>query len=156
MYLSAEKYFSDYEFKNQQHRDTCKAISQSAGITLDPSSPGLYVKATIGYWRKANAIHKWFVDHVQDGVDECQQTQVEREHLQELLDLCNLIWKNQNNKTGINEAEQKLPRHAGFFFGSTEMDKGYWDDIAETIDILTRVLSDERLEDCEFYYQSSW
>jgi hypothetical protein len=24
----------------------------------------------VGYWRKANAIHRWFVEHVQDGNDD--------------------------------------------------------------------------------------
>lgn len=27
----------------------------------------------IGYWRKANHIHKWFVDCVQDGEDDCEK-----------------------------------------------------------------------------------
>ena len=26
---------------------------------------------TVCEWRKANAVHKWFVDHVQDGNDDC-------------------------------------------------------------------------------------
>ena len=26
----------------------------------------------VAYWRKANAIHSWFVENCQDGVDECQ------------------------------------------------------------------------------------
>jgi len=30
----------------------------------------------IGYWRKANAIHGWFVRELADGVDECQQIPV--------------------------------------------------------------------------------
>ena len=25
----------------------------------------------IGYWRKSNQIHKWFVDNIQEGVDNC-------------------------------------------------------------------------------------
>jgi hypothetical protein len=27
-----------------------------------------YVEVELGYWRKANHIHKWFVDNVQNGV----------------------------------------------------------------------------------------
>lgn len=42
----------------------------------------------VGYWRKANMIHKWFVDNVQGGVDECQVTQVSKEQLLSLIHLC--------------------------------------------------------------------
>ena len=31
----------------------------------------IYEDNQIASWRKANAIHKWFVDNVQDGVDDC-------------------------------------------------------------------------------------
>ena len=27
---------------------------------------------SFGYWRKANQIHKWFVDNVQGGIDDCR------------------------------------------------------------------------------------
>ncbi len=29
------------------------------------------ITAEVMYWRKSNAIHKWFVDNVQGGVDDC-------------------------------------------------------------------------------------
>ena len=40
------------------------------------------------YWRKANAIHKWFVENVQEGVDDCGEYEVTVEQLTELRDLC--------------------------------------------------------------------
>ena len=43
------------------------------------------IKEQVGYWRKANAIHGWFVKHCQGGVDECQETEIERGQLKELL-----------------------------------------------------------------------
>ena len=39
----------------------------------------------IGYWRKANAVHSWFVENCQDGIDECQLSEVSREDLEDLL-----------------------------------------------------------------------
>ena len=42
----------------------------------------------IMYWRKANAIHNWFVVNCQKGVDECQRTYIERSQLVELKDAC--------------------------------------------------------------------
>ena len=39
----------------------------------------------VGYWRKANQIHKWFVDNVQDGVDDCGEYKVTKEQLIETV-----------------------------------------------------------------------
>ena len=44
------------------------------------------LKFPIITWRKGNAIHKFFVDEVQDGNDNCERHYVSRETLQELLD----------------------------------------------------------------------
>ena len=30
----------------------------------------------VAYWRKFNALHNWFVQNCQDGVDECQYAEV--------------------------------------------------------------------------------
>ena len=38
------------------------------------------------YWRKANAIHKFFVDNAANGVDDCQPVQVTIEVLKDLVD----------------------------------------------------------------------
>ena len=35
---------------------------------------GISISYPVGYWRKANAIHNWFVQNVQDGRDECQKS----------------------------------------------------------------------------------
>lgn len=47
-----------------------------------------YIEQEVGYWRKANAIHKWFVDNVQDGVDDCKPYYVDKDNLETLRDLC--------------------------------------------------------------------
>ena len=45
----------------------------------------------VGYWRKANAIHHWFVKNIQEGVDECQTSDVSKKDIDNLLNLCNNI-----------------------------------------------------------------
>ena len=40
------------------------------------------------YWRKANAIHKFFVDNAANGVDDCQPVQVTIDVLKDLVDRC--------------------------------------------------------------------
>lgn len=135
----------------------------------------------VGYWRKANAVHKWFVDNVQDGNDDCGYYEVSKEQLQELLDICNKIKTNVQVENGwvkngerfsngmwcpileegeviVNSkiAENLLPTQDGFFFGSTDYDQYYMQDIEETIDILTKALTETDFDRQMIVYTSSW
>ena len=49
-----------------------------------------------------------------------------------------------------------LPTTSGFFFGSTDYDEYYVNDIKETIDIVTKVLETTDFEKEMVYYVSSW
>jgi hypothetical protein len=100
------------------------------------------------YWRKANAIHKWFIDNVQNGEDNCGRYYVDREKLRELIDLCRKVMESRDSG--------ELPPQAGFFFGSTSVDDGYWDDLQHTIDQLQAVLDDAKFAGLDLHYQSSW
>jgi hypothetical protein len=103
----------------------------------------------VAYWRKANQIHKWFVDNVQDGEDDCREYSVDREQLQKLLETCTKV------KADGSLAGDYLPPSAGFFFGSNEIDEWYWQDIDGTIEMLTDTLKNTP-DDYHFTYQSSW
>lgn len=107
------------------------------------------VICTIGYWRKANAIHKWFVDNVQDKVDDCKEYRVTRDKLEQLKKICSEV---------IEEKDpSKLPTQSGFFFGSTSYDECYYQDLHDTIEYCDKAL--KRMNDDEHfrvYYRSSW
>ena len=81
---------------------------------------GTFSKTTsyeVAYWRKANAIHKWFVDNCGGGEDECQQMWVSAEKLELLIHTCSKILLDHSL------AEKLLPTKDGFFFGGTEYDE---------------------------------
>lgn len=102
----------------------------------------------VGYWRKANAIHYWFVRNVQDCVDDNGAlSYVDKEKLMGLLDICRQV------KDDNSLAEKLLPTQSGYFFGSTEYDDYYFLMIDDTIDILEEALEGE---DGDFYYTSFW
>lgn len=110
------------------------------------------IKEEIGSWRKANAIHSWFVKNVQNGQDDCGSYYVSRERLKNLMDACQSVLNNPSLK------EETLPTSSGFFFGGTEYDDWYFDNLKKTVDICKECLlvgSDDELVD-SFYYQSSW
>ena len=150
MYLSAKRYMSKYfDASDSQKIEQVNDIFGITGIE-DGDYGAQEVKFRIAYWRKANAIHDWFVQNVQDGVDECQEAWVSREQLQELLDLCKQVLADKRS------AKELLPTTSGFFFGSTEYGEWYFEDINYTVERLEKILSDTALEKCDFYYQSSW
>lgn len=108
---------------------------------------------SVGYWRKANHIHNWFVQNVQAGKDDCGEYYVSEEQLNQLIDICQRVISNKNL------ASELLPCKSGFFFGGTEYNEYYFVDCQDTIDILTKLLS-EKDEKGRYtgniYYQSSW
>ena len=141
MYLTARQ-MAFNGFKNQE---LYNKLVQEAPFALDTA----VLEVNVAYWRKANQIHKWFVDHVQNGVDNCEEYYVSREQLQLLLDTCKIVLIDKE------EAKTLLPRQEGFFFGSYEYDEYYWSDIQDTIEQLEKILT-EYPEEWSFKYQSSW
>jgi hypothetical protein len=142
---------------SERYHTICKAI----GIPLPyPLRGGLTVEAQVGYWRKANAIHKWMVDNVQGGVDDCAKYPISLDELKELSNLCSSILEETNKRKQIELAKNKLSPTSGFFFGGTEIDEGYLLDLKDTIKIVNYAKSIDvarcDFECCGFYYQSSW
>ena len=107
------------------------------------------ITAEVMYWRKSNAIHKWFVDNVQGGEDDCGDYEVGRDQLQKLVDVIDEVLSNRKL------AETLLPPQTGFFFGSTNLDEWYWEDLKRTRDQLSAILS-KNMEGWYFEYHSSW
>lgn len=144
MYLTAERYIWSSE------KPISDEVANLLGLQLDGERMRVNsVEAEAMYWRKANAIHKWFVENIQGGEDNCRRYYVEREQLTELRDLCAKLC------TQREMAEETLPTADGFFFGSTEYDEWYWNDIEGTVQGLDKAL--EAFDDkWHFYYRSSW
>lgn len=109
-----------------------------------------YIEEEFGYWRKANHIHKWFVDNVQNKVDDCETYYVSRDQLSELAEVCRQVLNDPQT------ASQLLPTANGFFFGSTEYDEYYMNDVQDTLKICEEALNSPKDNSFSFYYHSSW
>jgi len=146
MYLSKKTYVKYWEHNGDNNYEV--TVTKAGKPTnIDPKKVS-YIVEEVGYWRKANQIHNWFVENVQNGIDECQESYVSREQLQSLLDICRIV------KIDKDKAPQLLSTQSGFFFGGTEYDEWYYQDIDNTIEILEEALSDENADD--FAYRASW
>lgn len=102
MYLYARRHVSGYEFVGEEEKRLYTGLVDLFGVKefVDPDTPSGEVQVCVAYWRKANAIHKWFVDNVQDGVDECQFADVEREQLEALRRDCMTVLNGLNVEDG--------------------------------------------------------
>lgn len=137
MHLTAERYFWHNEPKPQI-----------------PEVPKGFEPRTVtveaAYWRKANHIHRWFVDNVQDGEEECRPHYVSHEKLMELRSTCVEVLNNRE------KASELLPTQSGFFFGSTDYDEWYFDDLHETVKQIDKVLEVFPENQWDFEYRASW
>lgn len=152
MYLEATKSFSNYEHDSEEQKKETKKLFDFLGIPEKKRANYKWINQSVqvGYWRKANQIHKWFVDTCQDGIDQCQRVFVSKEELKSLLTTCEIVLADHS------KAESELPVSSGFFFGSDQYDEGYFEDLKYTVELLKDLLEDPFWENYDFHYQSSW
>lgn len=154
MYLSKKTYVKNWKHMQPSELNVV-TVTRGGEVRTDIKPERVsYIIEQVAYWRKANAIHRWFVHNVQDGKDECQESHVPVEKLAELVALCKQVL------SAIKEpgrAALLLPTQGGFFFGNTSYGDDYVEDLKDTIRQLEPLLS-ESSDDygSDFYYRSSW
>lgn len=194
MYLHAERYVGKSGFFNEDDPTIYEEVSKTIGGDRLPKSEygGMTISQCVGYWRKANAIHGWFVRELADGVDECQRIDVGWEDVTRLRDECvkalanrgNAVpntdstialnmdkqspeevmsfimeeWGNQKAKANatVLDTGDPLAPTGGFFFGSTEKDEFYYQEIEHTLDVLNSLLAFNNNGEWSLYYRASW
>ena len=95
------------------------------------------------YWRQFNAVHAWFVNNVQNGVDDCGKYVVSQKKIVELIDLLKQVKDTKDTSL--------LPTGKGFFFGSDA------DDYYREQDL--KFIKDAKAElffGFKVFYNSSW
>lgn len=146
MYLNAKRYLWSFADESED-KAIAKQIAQIANISNDFEVQEIVIKAA--YWRKANQIHRWFVENVQEGTDDCGHYYVSRQNLIDLKELCNKVIANKDL------ASTDLPTESGFFFGATEYDDWYYNDLTETVEMIDKALTLDQHQ-WDFEYHSSW
>jgi hypothetical protein len=163
MYLEGSKVINAYR---PLPKEMALAIAVKEGLGLpDCANPLSAIETGIMTWRKSNAIHKWFVDNCQEGVDNCQRTELKLVHLEELHSVLEQLLGRQPGQGPAYDAKlaaELLPPCEGFFFGGTEIDAAYWEDVETThhrigqwIDFIKRD-NVGGLHEWELFYRASW
>jgi hypothetical protein len=145
MSLEGRQYISEYTDKELKEKIEEVLVSKLpikvSGVTFE-----------LGYWRKANAIHNWFIENCANGLDDCNEAYVSKEQLLELKETCEKALE----ATSEEEKEELLPTQSGFFFGSTEYDEYYDKCLRDTIEIVNNTIKLLETNDMNIYYSSSW
>jgi hypothetical protein len=152
MYLSKKTYVKNWDHHPEWRRFEVTVIQGNEPYDNIKTERVKFVIEDVGYWRKANHIHKWFVDNVQNGEDDCREYYVSKEDLAALLEACYEV------KNNPDEAHEILPIQEGYFFGDYDYNNQYYmDQVQHTINIIESLLKEFEVNgDSDIYYQSSW
>lgn len=191
MYLKGSRYIGSNGFMDPDGVQPELAAFADRLLPPDGNLGSVVIERDVAYWRKANQIHAWFVANVQDGKDDCGSYPVSVEQLRSLYEVCQQVlngvrledgivtngWTYANGVrkpiTEVGEvivnpeiAEQLLPTQGGFFFGSTDYDQWYVEDLKSTIEQLDRIFAwceanktvngEHTFYPIDFEYHSSW
>lgn len=152
-YLEARRFVSGYSHSNDEERELFKTITEGVGLQDMHDERFATVNVNVAYWRKANQVHTWFVANVQSGEDDCKTYHVSREKLAELGELCQRV----ASRGEPEYAQQHLPTASGSFFGDTDYDEYYFEQVDWTAKRLAQIAQlPDGMNGFDFYYNSSW
>ena len=165
-YLTAKKYVAKWNYDGgfdnrvitQEFQDLLPM--DTPDITRYGSAAGITIEYPVGYWRKANAIHNYFVHNVGEDVDDCREMYVHRDVLVDLRDRCMEVLYDSFGKANTSDRMEEMAKEvgletaSGFFFGDTEYGDWYKEDLKLTIEICDFVLA--LPEEYSLHYQASW
>ncbi|HGS8723751.1 TPA: hypothetical protein ACMUBK_002558 [Enterococcus faecalis] len=104
----------------------------------------------IGYWRKANQIRAFFASYAPEQSDiNIEMLIVNEEMLLELKQRIMLCLTERNEQT----SSELLPTSQGFFFGSTEYDDWYYQDLEISLPIIEKALTAIKDNKLVFYHE---
>ena len=153
MFLSARKHLSAYEPNEAKVKEFVEEATKEYRNNFQVSE----VVFEVAYWRKANQIHKWFVNNVQNGVDDCGYYSVGVEDISKLYETVVEVIKDPT------KAETLLPTSSGFFFGDISYSEYYLSDLHHTeqmlkpvVEMFDKAAKDGTYVSLDFYYYSSW
>lgn len=146
MYLKKRTYIGA-NYKHNEVGGKIEITKAGKPVNIDLSRIS-EIEENIGYWRKANQIHNWFVQNVQSGKDDCGEYYVSGDILKKLLSDCKIVLSDRSR------APEIMPAKSGFFFGGTDYDEYYFKDLEETVAICEQAIANN--EGGDIYYTSSW
>lgn len=119
---------------------------------------------------KANQIFNWFIKNVMNNKIDKDYYEVTKEQLKDFLNTCNrvkdsFVFLKKNEYTNKNEytvnkevAKELLPlmEEKGYFFGSSEYNALYADQVIKAINTVNNILTTTNFENQTIYFNARW
>ena len=107
----------------------------------------------IGYFRKFNALHSYIVEKFANGIDNCQDIYLYKEDVEQIKKVLDDVL---NAHQQVEKAKELLPTQSGFFFGGTDYDEFYFEDVKDAADLMQNLLDNFDFENYQLVYLASW
>lgn len=178
MYLYKKTYVKNWEHTAPEYSH--KIVVRKGGKVRKDIKPERisYITEEIGYWRKFNALHGWFVQNCADGEDSCQEIYVSKKMMDELLNILLKVktlldsskkktltskdWNDKDYEYEVYECEdavrELLSPTEGFFFGDSDINEYYKEQVEYTIKLIRSFKKEVNDDDfsASIIYQASW
>ena len=107
----------------------------------------------IGYFRKFNALHSYIVKTFANGTDNCQDIILYKEDVEQIKKVLDEVL---NAHQQVEKAKELLPTQSGFFFGGTDYDEFYFEDVKDAADLMQSFLDNFDFDKYQLIYEASW
>ena len=107
----------------------------------------------IGYFRKFNALHSYIVKTFANGVDDCRDIILYKEDVEQIKKVLDDVL---NAHQQVEKAKELLPTQSGCFFGGTDYDEYYFEDVKVAADLMQKLLDKFDFEKYQLIYEASW
>lgn len=109
----------------------------------------------VHYWRKANSIHNWILKEARTSPDfnaGDNGIEITKDMLIKFVEQAETVLKDRSDET----SERLIPSCSGFFFGSTEYDEWYYNDIKDTAEKFKQLINTFDFENYKLLYSCWW
>jgi hypothetical protein len=105
MYLYKKTYVQNWNHTPDERKHTI-TIMRGGELRTDIKPERISeITESVGYWRKFNALHSWFVQELGDGVDDCKELYFSEDKMKELLEILQKV------KNALDNSGKKVQYH---------------------------------------------
>lgn len=142
--MGLDQYIKKSTFADNKLKYQLGQLNLPAGIKAERISN---IQEEIAYFRKFNALHLHIVECEETDDDNCRDFYF-NPYIRTLKEICDEILIDKDPE----KAHSLLHTGDGFFFGSTEYDEWYFEDVQKLHDVLVGILEEDPQLDHSYYY----
>ena len=116
---------------------------------LDDCYNALY--SDVAYFRKVNFLLPYF-----NYEENCSEIVIDKYEVEELIEDCERVLAAKDTDEAESVANELLPTEEGFFFGNTDYDEWYFNDVREVADKFTEILDTFDFDENELVMSCWW